>query len=183
MIRWLWISVALAACSPALAPASRRPDGGWHLRCGAALEACVEHAAQLCKDRGFLVLSGMSKRHIYGAELGVSQVVVRDAELDVACADRSGELPTLASAAPLPNAAAPDAPPAPSALPPNAAEHVISSAHLGACTPGSTQRCVGAAACSGGQACLADGSGFGACDCGTAPAPAPTPALKAPNSP
>lgn len=34
------------------------------------------------------------------------------------------------------------------------------------CTPGETQECVGPGACRGGQACRADGSGFGACDCG-----------------
>lgn len=41
------------------------------------------------------------------------------------------------------------------------------------CTPGSTLRCFGPGACSGGQACLPDGSGFGPCDCGPAAPPAP----------
>lgn len=36
-----------------------------------------------------------------------------------------------------------------------------------ACVPGSTQTCVGPGACSGGQACLADGSGYAPCDCGS----------------
>ena len=35
-----------------------------------------------------------------------------------------------------------------------------------ACIPGITQRCLGSAACSGAQACLPDGSGYGPCDCG-----------------
>ncbi len=34
------------------------------------------------------------------------------------------------------------------------------------CATGESAVCVGAAACKGGQACLADGSGFGPCDCG-----------------
>lgn len=34
------------------------------------------------------------------------------------------------------------------------------------CTPGATQACLGPGACEGAQMCLADGSGFGACDCG-----------------
>jgi hypothetical protein len=34
------------------------------------------------------------------------------------------------------------------------------------CVPGVTQLCLGPAACRGGQACLADGRGWGACDCG-----------------
>jgi hypothetical protein len=36
-----------------------------------------------------------------------------------------------------------------------------------ACVPGVTQTCAGPGACRGAQSCLADGSGFGACDCGT----------------
>lgn len=36
-----------------------------------------------------------------------------------------------------------------------------------ACTPGTTQACTGPGACVGGQACLSDGSGYGACACGT----------------
>jgi hypothetical protein len=34
------------------------------------------------------------------------------------------------------------------------------------CRPGETQRCVGSGACEGGQACSAEGTGFGPCDCG-----------------
>jgi len=33
------------------------------------------------------------------------------------------------------------------------------------CTPGESKACVGAGGCSGGQACLSDGTGFGPCDC------------------
>lgn len=39
------------------------------------------------------------------------------------------------------------------------------------CVPGVTQACLGPGACSGAQACLRDGSGYGVCDCGTAPTP------------
>jgi hypothetical protein len=34
------------------------------------------------------------------------------------------------------------------------------------CTPGATQLCNGPGACAGAQVCLADGSGWSACDCG-----------------
>lgn len=34
------------------------------------------------------------------------------------------------------------------------------------CTPGETRPCTGSGACVGGQACVADGSAWGACDCG-----------------
>lgn len=35
-----------------------------------------------------------------------------------------------------------------------------------ACTPGSTQECVGPGACKGGQSCAFDGSGWSPCECG-----------------
>ncbi len=41
-----------------------------------------------------------------------------------------------------------------------------SAADQKACTPGMSQACVGPGACKGGQACKADGSGYGPCDCG-----------------
>jgi hypothetical protein len=34
------------------------------------------------------------------------------------------------------------------------------------CTPGASVACVGAGGCAGGQACSADGAGYGACVCG-----------------
>lgn len=40
------------------------------------------------------------------------------------------------------------------------------------CIPGATQRCLGPAACSGAQACLPDGDGYGPCDCGAQQRPA-----------
>jgi hypothetical protein len=59
------------------------------------------------------------------------------------------------------------------------------------CVPNATQLCYGPGACQGAQACLADGTGYGACDCGAARQPAATastpgeasPALGAPASP
>lgn len=110
MVRWMLSSLLLfTACASSMA-ATRKPDGSWHLKCGSALDRCVKQAEDLCKGRGYVVLSGMSKRNLYGAELGVSQVEVREAELDVACADKRGLLPIVTSAAPAP-------PPAPTAAP------------------------------------------------------------------
>ena len=37
------------------------------------------------------------------------------------------------------------------------------------CTPGESQGCVGPGGCQGGQACLADGTGYGECNCGGSP--------------
>ncbi|MEO8905200.1 MAG: hypothetical protein ABI488_22175 [Polyangiaceae bacterium] len=159
---------ALGACSPASVPAARRADGSWHLKCGASLAACVQRAGELCKDRGYLVLGGMSKKELYGAELGVSQVEGREAELDIACASRRGDLPTLLSAQPASSVVPPTVPAAPVTL-------TSSAPRAGSCTPGATQRCVGAGACAGGQACLPDGSGYAACDCGAPQKPSNSP--------
>jgi len=119
MIRWILSSLLLVACSSAI-PASRKPDGSWHLTCGPAMDRCVQHAEELCKGRGYVVLAGMSRRKLYGAELGVSQVEVREAELDIACADRRGDLPTVQSAAASPAPAPAPAAPAPAAPAPAA---------------------------------------------------------------
>jgi len=88
------------------------------------LANCVKQAEDLCKGRGYVVVSGMSKVSLYGAELGVSRYEVREAELDIGCADRRNQLPTVQSAPPAampsaPPATAPSAPPAavPSAPP------------------------------------------------------------------
>ncbi len=93
-----------------------------------------------------------------------------------ALARHGGSVPTGAAAAPPPASAEPAAVPAPAGAPvasqaPTAAPTVdagggeaTTSSVL--CVPGSTQECVGPGGCRGGQACLSDGSGFGACDCG-----------------
>jgi len=94
----------------------KKPDGSFHLKCGATLDNCVKQADDLCKGRGYVVLSGMLKRKLYGAELGASQYEVREAELDVACADQRGELPSVQYTVP-PPAAAPTPVPAVAAAP------------------------------------------------------------------
>ena len=127
MTRWLLVSFLLVGCAGSLAPA-RRPDGGWHLKCGPALAKCTQQAEDLCKGRGYVVISGFSKRKLYGAELGVSQVEERESELDVACADKRDELPSVTPApaasvwklpprtdAPPPEPVAPAVAPAPAA--------------------------------------------------------------------
>jgi hypothetical protein len=106
MFRSILSSLLLVACaSSTILPPLRKPDGSFHLKCGAALNNCVKQAEDLCKGRGYVVLSGMSKRKLYGAELGVSQYEVREAELDIACADQRGDLPTVQNAPAVPASA------------------------------------------------------------------------------
>ena len=119
MFRWIPVPLLLAACaSSTILPPLKKPDGSWHLKCGATLDNCVKQAEDLCRGRGYVVLSGMSTRKLYGAELGVSRYEVREAELDIACADHRGQLPTVQYAVP-PPAAAPAVAPvvAPAAAP------------------------------------------------------------------
>lgn len=103
MLRWIPCLLLLVGCaSSALQAPVKKPDGSFHLKCGATLDNCVKQADDLCKGRGYVVLSGMLKRKLYGAELGASQYEVREAELDIACADQRGELPTVQYTVPPP---------------------------------------------------------------------------------
>ena len=96
MLRWIPSSLLLVACaSSTILPPVKRPDGSFHLQCGATLDNCIKQAEDLCKGRGYVVLSGSSKRTLYGAETGVSRYEVRECELDIACADNRGNLPTV----------------------------------------------------------------------------------------
>ncbi len=111
MFRWIPSSLLLVGCaSSTILPPVRKPDGSWHMKCGATLDNCVKQAEDLCRGRGYVVLSGMTKVKLYGAELGHSRYEVREAELDVACADQRGNLPTVQYPVPTP-------PPAPVAVP------------------------------------------------------------------
>jgi hypothetical protein len=149
------------ACHSVAVPTVRQPDGSWHLQCGNSLDVCVQKANDVCKNLGYVVLGGMNKRQLYGAELGQSQVEVREAELNIACADRRGDLPKVLVSSSVSVASPPRTP---DAEPESTAVKKAATA----CTPGATQRCVGAGACAGGQSCSADGAGFGLCDCGSA---------------
>src|SRR5450432_2737501 len=92
----LCVSLAvLGACHSVSVPSVKQPDGSWHLQCGNSLDVCVQKANDLCDNRGYVVLGGVNKRQLYGAELGQSQVEVHEAELTVACADRRGDLPKV----------------------------------------------------------------------------------------
>ena len=103
MPRWILGSLLLVGCaSTTVLSPLRKPDGSWHMKCGATLHNCVTQAEDLCRGRGFVVISGFTKRSLFGAELGVSRYEVREAEMDIACADIRNDLPTVQSAVSLP---------------------------------------------------------------------------------
>jgi hypothetical protein len=129
-----------------------------------ALDRCLaEAASNACDKRAYLVVRGISDVNLRGRSDAPD--VVLSSEAIVRCAPSSGwgdqakELMGGAGSSAV--TAAPSAalapPPAPAAASPKAPA---------ICAPGSTQACIGTAACQGGQACKADGSGYEPCDCG-----------------
>lgn len=144
-----------AGCATASVSVQPRADGTKHLRCKTSLPGCLDEAERLCQGRHYVVLRAVDEHdHRGGPELNLD---VRTSEAIVRCGPAiswpAGQDPMA-----LPTETAPVAP-APTPVAPPAAR---------ACVPGVTQPCTGPAACSGGQACLADASGFGPCDCGGA---------------
>jgi hypothetical protein len=178
--------LAVAACSQPAVRATKLADGTHELRCQYELWRCLLEVDDYCKGRSYEVVSGGDEQIVFGSpdtsvEGHRSFAVVRclrpgekpgqgattpapSPEVGAPSAAATvNALPVVTSAAPVqvaPVAAAPQ--PAPRASAPLPERH---------CVPGATQACVGPAGCSGGQACLADASGFGACDCGPVAAP------------
>jgi len=162
--------VLLVGCSSTASTAVRLADGSWHLTCKSSIGACVQKADQICKEQSFEILRGRSDRKRLGHELGESQVQIDRSELVVRCTGTPG--------APKPT---PPAPRLERSLAPRRSEgHPVRAPAVTpgpasrVCVKGTTQACVGPGACTGGQVCLDDGSGFGPCDCGSAGPSAPT---------
>lgn len=169
---------ALVGCTKTKVTAG--PDGLLRLDCARGMKDCVAQAEKYCnvqkKDGGYVIVSGTSRKILMGSENSQYRTAAEVAQLEVQCGSES-----------LPIAAASEGPDYPSfkfpprsdegELPVEAAAVPVAAAATAAvaCTKGSTQACVGPGGCHGGQVCLADGSGYGACDCGPAQA-APAPA-------
>lgn len=151
--RVILLGLCISACSSS--QTKRRVDGSYAITCRSQ-KSCLDHAAKICGDTGFNIIGGRHDQKVYGTP-GNEKVVGKD-EIYIRCSkDKMEDTPD------------PDlgswklerkdsATAAPSAVTPHTAS---------VCRPGETQRCVGAGACEGGQACKGDGTGFGPCDCGT----------------
>ena len=146
----------------------RLPDGSFSFKCDGPLSFCLSHVDEVCKGGPYTVEIGWEQPSTRGVD--ETRVETHRSQAIVRCL-RRGENPRNRYAGPVTNpviegeARGAQLPPAegPAAVasPPPVAKPAARS-----CVPGSTQACVGAAACPGGQACLPDGSGFGPCDCG-----------------
>lgn len=151
-------------------------DGSWRVQCEDQVEKCVREAQRVCGDDEYHVISGKKEEKLYGGDTGY-QTGVELHSLEFRCGSDPGVWKLQRGADPAAaEAAAPTPPPKQQKL----------------CTPGSTQRCVGAGACEGGQSCNADGTAFLPCDCGAGgpaapasdtPEPAPSAAPPPPSAP
>jgi hypothetical protein len=158
----------LLGCSRQAVERQRLPDGTFVYSCESELPACLSKVDEVCKGGPYFVhgawdepkTSGVEQYQVESHRSRVHFRCVTPGSLEKNLSDPSAKAPAAVASAPEPSKAAPASTtqPSPPAPPPATAR---------ACVPGTTQSCVGAAACSGGQACLADGSGFGPCDCGT----------------
>jgi hypothetical protein len=158
-MRWRWIVglVLLGACRAGAFEQQRLADGSWQLTCRAPMDACVREIEKTCRDKRYRIVGGSSELRLRDAPPYETEYPT--SRIGFVC---SGvEAPVVGAPA------APDA------------SDLVSRM----CGPGDTRICVGAGACSGGQTCKPDGSGFGPCDCGsTAPLPATMSAGKVPPS-
>ncbi len=182
-------------CAKSGVEIQRMPNDLNLIKCKTGLPKCLDTVDTVCKGSSYEILYARDEQRVFG--VGESYVEGRTSRAQVHCIgphdlpryddqavpapapngegtppyalDGAGTTPN-AAAAPNGSATAPNAAAAPngSATAPNAA------VPLHACVPGATQSCVGPGACSGGQSCLPDGSGFGACDCGAAAPGAPS---------
>lgn len=180
----LFRSLCLAALLPgffalgcARAKVSSLPDGVNRISCERGMRTCVTRAEKLCDDKGYIVVGGESRTRLLGGKSSNYQQLNEVAELEIICGQKRPEDQT----APLFSL--------PARRDAEAAATTSTESAATACVPGTTQKCVGAGACDGGQVCLSDGSGFGSCDCGeakpvlTAPAAPVAPVEPAPTQP
>ncbi|MGC4064384.1 MAG: hypothetical protein QM784_07020 [Polyangiaceae bacterium] len=157
----LMLTLPFAGCAGRAG--TQRADGSYAIDC-TDKKACLDRADRTCGEEGYIVVGRRSNKKRYGAP--GNEIFIGKDELYIRCnRDRPADAPDPhtgdwslrrdGEGSPSPIQSSPSA--SPSAAPP-----VL----RGVCRPGETQRCVGPAACEGGQACLPDGSGFGICDCG-----------------
>jgi len=161
----LWVAMSVAvgitalACSRSGVEVQRLPNGARELQCQEPLEQCLRYVDDLCKGGSYEVLYAKDERKLFGSEQ--SQIEGHTSLAQVHCLGPH--------AAPLPEASATPPSGAPKravTAPPVTSTTAPPTKPERACVPGTTQSCVGPGACTGGQACLLDGSGFAPCDCG-----------------
>ncbi len=123
----------------------------FHLKCTTELPGCLNEAAdEACQGHHYIVERAVNEVNWRGST--PNQMAFRTSEAIIQCGGANGWGPLGPPMGP------PETPPKEKAAPARV------------CAPGSTQTCVGAGSCKGGQACGLDGAAYGPCDCGPAPA-------------
>jgi hypothetical protein len=170
------LTAAAWSCSPFTGALQPQGDGTYRLECKDLLSRCLRQVEERCSNYGYDILSASQQINRYGPEqlqtetFGSHAVVkCRGANALIGSSDDdSKEDPTATGEG-----------------------KTSADSSATACVPGASQACVGVGGCSGGQACLPDGSAYGPCDCGsvasppavvTEPPPAP-PAATEPSAP
>jgi hypothetical protein len=163
------VSVVLVATTafacrakPPVTP-KRLPDGRFSFRCDSELWVCLSHVKDLCRGGPYAVDGAWDLATTTGIDQ--SRVETHRSEAVVRCLHRGQDPRRLFDKADDPKPIEP-VPAASKVNVPSVTATTTTTAAARACVPGTTQACVGPAACAGGQACLPDGSGFGQCDCG-----------------
>lgn len=159
----LLLGVVAVGCSQRPFVRERLPDGSYSFKCEEPLPACLSRVDEVCQGGPYEVAGAWDQPNTTGVE--ENRIESRKSLAIVRCL-RKGDDPGRRFAKPLVTPI--DVQPASqSSTAPSAAVPPPAPAPVRACVPGATQACVGVGACSGGQACLPDGSGFGTCDCGS----------------
>jgi len=153
------LSIAiLVACSGERAGRTRLSDGRYKLECRKPLGDCLVELTDVCREHGYDVVQGKEEKRRYGVDPVTTEVTTSEAIVRCRSANALllGDKPS-----PLGSSSAPP----------------VRTTAQSRCFPGSTQACLGPAACKGAQTCGAKGTAFGPCNCGT-----PTPSPEAPDA-
>ena len=115
------------------------------------LDRCLgEAASNACDKRAYFVARGISEVNLRGRSEAPDVATSSEAIIRCSPAQGWGDQGKQLMAAPA-----------------GSAVSTATRRPAAVCAPGSTQTCVGAGACNGGQACKPDGSGYEPCDCGS----------------
>lgn len=149
-----WLIVAMTITSACAAPRAKQlPDGSYVLECNTQ-KACMDRADRQCGPTGYTIVGGEHSQRVFGVP-GNEKQVGKD-EMRIRCKEM-----------PLPDSAAAISSGSELGKSDGEAARQEVPAKASVCRPGETQKCVGPGACTGGQSCMPDGSGFGPCDCGS----------------
>jgi hypothetical protein len=161
-MRWFSLSsfALLVACGAAEFQSQKLADGSYTFQCELSMDECIRRAQETCRNQRYRIIEGTSETRLRDAP--PFERAYHTSRVHLKCTDDGANV-LLSVESKTDEAAAPAAPKA--------------------CSQGETRACVGAGACKGGQACLADGSGFGSCDCGSSTVPADAKPATAPGSP